>query len=53
MGPDERDRAKRSEEPDVEAHKAKSAADDGLKEPEDKASDDSPDVEAHAHSRRP
>jgi hypothetical protein len=51
MGPDERDRAKRSDEPDVEAHKHKSAADEGLKEPEDKASDEAPDVEAHAHKR--
>jgi hypothetical protein len=51
MGTDERDRAKsRSEEPDVEAHRAKSAADEGLKAPEDKK--DEPDVEAHAHVRR-
>lgn len=53
MGPDERDRAKRSDEPDVEAHKAKAAVDEGLKEPEDTAADDAPDVEAHAHARRP
>jgi hypothetical protein len=52
MGTDERDRAKRSEEPDVEAHKAKSAADEGLKPPEDKTADE-PDVEAHVHGRRP
>ncbi len=52
MGPDERDRAKsRSDEPDVEAHKMKSAADDGPKQPEDKSSDDEPDVEAHIHKR--
>jgi hypothetical protein len=52
MGTDERDRAKsRSEEPDVEAHRAKSAADEGLKAPEDKKADE-PDVEAHAHVRR-
>ena len=54
MGTDERDRAKsRSDEPDVEAHKAKSAVDEGLKAPEDKKSDDEPDVEAHAHARKP
>jgi hypothetical protein len=51
MGTDERDRAKRSEEPDVEAHKAKAAADEGLKSPEDKKADE-PDVEAHVHTRR-
>jgi hypothetical protein len=52
MGTDERDRAKsRSEEPDVEAHRAKSAADEGLKAPEDKTPDE-PDVEAHAHKAR-
>jgi hypothetical protein len=51
MGPDERDRAKRSDEPDVEAHKAKAAADDRPKAPEDKPSDDAPDVEAHIHKR--
>jgi hypothetical protein len=51
MGTDERDRAKsRSEEPDVEAHRAKSAADEGLKSPEDK--NDEPDVEAHVHKSR-
>jgi hypothetical protein len=49
MGTDERDRAKRSEEPDVEAHKAKHANDEGLKSPEDKASDETPDVEAHVN----
>lgn len=53
MGTDERDRAKRSEEPDVEAHKHKvAAADEGLKSPEDKASDETPDVEAHVHKVR-
>ena len=52
MGPDEKDR-RRSDEPDVEAHRhAKVAADEGVKEPEDKASDDEPDVEAHAGARR-
>jgi hypothetical protein len=51
MGTDERDRAKRSEEPDVEAHRAKSAADEGVKAPEDKTADE-PDVEAHVHTRR-
>jgi hypothetical protein len=50
MGTDERDRAKRSEEPDVEAHRAAKAADEGVKAPEDKK--DEPDVEAHAHVRR-
>jgi hypothetical protein len=52
MGTDERDRAKqRSEEPDVEAHRAKNAVDEGLKSPEDKTADE-PDVEAHVHTRR-
>jgi len=50
MGTDERDRVKRSDEPDVEAHRHK-ARDDEPQEPEDKASDDEPDVEAHAHKR--
>ena len=64
MGPDERDRHKRSEDldevgrhkrtedgdPDVEAHRHK-ASDGGLKEPEDSAPDDTPDVEAHVHKR--
>jgi len=60
MGPDERDRHKRSEDldelgrhkrtedgaPDVEAHRHKVSG-EGVKEPED----ETPDVEAHAHKR--
>ncbi len=52
MGTDERDRVKRSDEPDVEAHRVK-ARDDEPQEPEDKADDkaseDTPDVEAHVN----
>jgi len=50
MGTDERDRRKpggwQDDGPDVEAHKAPRANDDGPTEPEDKR-DDEPDVEAH------
>ena len=40
----------------MEAHKHSSrprAEDEGVKAPEDKASDDAPDVEAHKHASRP
>jgi hypothetical protein len=60
MGPDERDRHKRSEDldevdrhkrsddPDVEAHRHKSVSGEGtVQEPEDST----PDVEAHVHKR--
>jgi hypothetical protein len=59
MGPDERDRHKRSEDldevdrhkrsddPDVEAHRHKSVSGEGMQEPEDST----PDVEAHVHKR--
>lgn len=43
---DERDRAKMTDEPDVEAHRAKLHPDDAAK---DDGDDDTPDVEAHAH----
>ncbi len=45
---DERDRAPRAtDEPDVEAHRAKLHPDDAAKTDGD--DDDAPDVEAHAH----
>ncbi len=43
---DERDRTKRNDEPDVEAHKFKLNPDDAEKD-EGTKDDDEPDVEAH------
>ena len=54
MGSEERDRFKRDDQPDVEAHmKGKRANEEPQTEPEDKKSgDDEPDVEAHMHKAR-
>ena len=48
---DERDRAKMTDEPDVEAHRAKLQPDDAEKKDDD-GDDDAPDVEAHRHIHR-
>ena len=53
MGTEERDRFKRDDQPDVEAHShSKRANEEPRTEPEDKSDDDGPDVEAHSHIKR-
>jgi hypothetical protein len=49
MGTEERDRFKRDDQPDVEAHSKgiKRANEEPKTEAEDRAQDDGPDVEAH------
>lgn len=51
MGTEEKDRFKRDDQPDVEAHSHKggrTANEEPRTEPEDKSGDDGPDVEAHS-----